>query len=188
MNNSVNDNINLGNVQFQSGHFDEAIVYYGKAIITQPRSCSRLLPSGMCDDYGLKRDDYDAIAYYDKAIELNPDFADAYFKRGCVNAELMNYCLAIPDFDKAIELNPDFADAYFHRGCAKGSLEQIADALADFNTVIHLNPDCVKAYLSRALVKFGLKCTTEAMQDLQTALKPAEQTVADIKRRISKLQ
>ena len=45
-----------------------------------------------------------ALADYDKAIELNPDFADAYFNRGLTHIYLGNNKLGISDLSKAGEL------------------------------------------------------------------------------------
>ena len=66
-----------------------------------------------------ERGDMDgAINYYDKAMELKPDYADAYYYRGRVYYDNNNDDYAIEDFNNAIELNPDYADAYQYRGQA----------------------------------------------------------------------
>ena len=50
--------------------------------------------------------DYEgAIADFNKAIELNPEFALTYNKRGIVKCELEDYEGAISDFNQAIELD-----------------------------------------------------------------------------------
>ena len=48
----------------------------------------------------------EAIGDFDKAIELNPKDAYAYYNRGNAKHDLKQYKEAIADFDKAIELNP----------------------------------------------------------------------------------
>ncbi|HEX5519266.1 MAG TPA: tetratricopeptide repeat protein, partial [Candidatus Nitrosocosmicus sp.] len=58
----------------------------------------------------------EAIACYDKAIELNPDYADAYNNKGISLYYLGSYNEANTCYDKAIELNPDYADAYNNKG------------------------------------------------------------------------
>ena len=54
----------------------------------------------------------EAIADYDKAIELDPKLAPAYMNRGVAKYNLKQYSEAIADYDKAIELDPDYAPAY----------------------------------------------------------------------------
>ena len=54
----------------------------------------------------IKKITKEAIADFDKAIELNPKDARAYYNRGVVKDELKQYKEAIADYDKAIELNP----------------------------------------------------------------------------------
>ena len=49
-----------------------------------------------------------AIADYDRAIELNPDYVEAYNNRGCLlSPSWSDYEGAIANCDRAIELNPD---------------------------------------------------------------------------------
>ena len=60
-----------------------------------------------------------AIADYDTAIRLKPDYADAYNNRGVAKDNLGQYFAAIADYDTAIRLKPDYAKAYVNRGNAK---------------------------------------------------------------------
>ena len=50
------------------------------------------------------------------AINLNPNFTEAYYNRGLAYANLQNYEQALADFSKAVELNPSLAEAYYYRG------------------------------------------------------------------------
>ena len=61
----------------------------------------------------------EAIKEYNQAIELNPNFAEAYNNRGNAKHELRRYEEAIKDYDQAIELNPNFAEAHNNRGLCK---------------------------------------------------------------------
>jgi len=58
------------------------------------------------------------IEYYTKAIELNPEYAEAYCNRGFAYDNKGEYDRAIEDYNKAIELNPEFAEVYNNRGLA----------------------------------------------------------------------
>ncbi|GAA6619633.1 hypothetical protein NUACC26_054470 [Scytonema sp. NUACC26] len=57
-----------------------------------------------------------AIAAYDKAIALKPNFALAWHSKGYVLGELQRYEEAIASYDKAIALKPDDANIWFNRG------------------------------------------------------------------------
>ncbi len=82
----------------------------------------------------------DAIADYDKAIALVPNFALAYTNRGSAYYRKGEYERAIADHSKAIAIDPNHANAYYNRGVAyeqKGDKDQ---AIADFRKVLEINP------------------------------------------------
>ena len=86
-----------------------------------------------------------AIKDYDKAIQLEPDHAEAYNNRGGVaKAELGQDSAAISDYNKAIQLRkPDHAEAYFNRGNAKLDLEQYTAAIKDPITIKRYNSNLI---------------------------------------------
>ena len=92
----------------------------------------------------------DALADYDKAITLKPDYADAYNNRGILRSEMGDQAGALADYDKAIILKSDYADAYCNRGVLNNNMGNRVDALTDYNKAISLKPDYVSAYDNRA--------------------------------------
>ena len=52
-----------------------------------------------------------AIPDYNKAIEINPNFAEAYCSRGDAYDKQNNLTQAIADYTKALEINPNFVKA-----------------------------------------------------------------------------
>ncbi len=54
----------------------------------------------------------EALANYDKAIALKPDFAQAHNNRGTALQDLNRPAEALASYEKAITLKPDFAQAY----------------------------------------------------------------------------
>lgn len=72
--------------------------------------------------------DYDLIlSDYNKVLELEPDFAFAWYNRGNVHNILKDYKVAVNDYTEAIKLEPDFAEAYYNRGLTNiylGNIEQ----------------------------------------------------------------
>jgi tetratricopeptide (TPR) repeat protein len=105
----------------------------------------------------LKKDDYDqAIIFYNKGTNLDPNnFAFnnnrgiAYLKKGDIDR-------AIADFTRVIELQPDDADVYNNRGQVYAEKGDIDCAIADFDRVIELEPDEAAPYLNRGSC-YGIK-------------------------------
>ena len=99
----------------------------------------------------LKKNDFDeAIKLYTKAIELKPDFADAYVNRGVAWLNSDETGKAIANFTEAIKLKPGYAIAYYGRGMARGKTGETEKAIADYTKAIELKPDFAIAYLDLA--------------------------------------
>ena len=60
----------------------------------------------------------EALASYDKAIALKPDYAEAHNNRGNALMDLKRPEEALASYDGAIALKPDFAEAHSNRGNA----------------------------------------------------------------------
>ena len=81
------------------------------------------------------------IEDYTKAIELNPNDANAYNERGVLHYAIDKYPEAIADYTKAIEINPKYVFAYFNRGLIYQDLKKYEEAIADYTKAIELDPD-----------------------------------------------
>ena len=106
-----------------------------------------------------------AIADYDSAIRLNPDYAGAYYNRGLAKGMLGQHFAAIADYDSAIRLKPDDANAYNNRGIVKSNLGQHFAAIADFDSAIRLKPDDADVYYNRGNAKSNLGQHLAAIAD-----------------------
>jgi len=54
-----------------------------------------------------------ALASFDRALKLRPDYAEAISNRGKTLHELKRFEEALASFDRALKLRPDFAEAQF---------------------------------------------------------------------------
>lgn len=99
--------------------------------------------------------DYDpALENLDRAIELDPELALAYFYRGgiYIYTERRGNTSAVSDFDHAIELDPGFAMAWYLRGVTHVKKGEFDKALKDFTRAIELRPDYRAAYSNRGVL------------------------------------
>src|ERR1041384_3873173 len=91
--------------------------------------------------YGQKGDLDRAIADFDRAIQIEPNLADAYNNRGAAYGLKGDVDRAIADFDTAIQLNPRLKGAHYHRGLTYKLKGDQARARADFDKEEQLYPD-----------------------------------------------
>jgi len=82
-----------------------------------------------------------AIADFNEAIRLNPNYAEVYSNRGAVRYQQGKLVSALADFNKAIELDRDYAETYWRRGVALQRFSEPDEALADFRTYLELRPN-----------------------------------------------
>ena len=60
----------------------------------------------------------EAVASYNKVIQIKPDYAEAYNNRGNALKDLWQLDEAVASYSKAIQIRPDFAEACSNRGIA----------------------------------------------------------------------
>jgi len=73
----------------------------------------------------------DAIADYNEAIRLKPDFAFAYNNRGYAKAMLGDYAGGLADCNKSLSLDPDNEEAYRNRSICYAKLGMKKEAAED---------------------------------------------------------
>lgn len=107
----------------------------------------------------------EAIADYNKAIRLNPDYALAYNNRGLVYRKLGKYKKALKDYTKAIEIDPYYAEAYAKRGAVYQFTGQVEKALKEFNKAIEIMPYFAGMYYNRGVAYEQLSKYKQAIKD-----------------------
>ena len=105
-----------------------------------------ILSSGLAAHYAqgqayAKNGQYrEAIRAYTKAIELNPQFAEAYCDMGTAYHNLEQYSEAIAAYKKAITIDSDYAYAYYCIGVTYEATQQFAEALNAYERYVALVP------------------------------------------------
>lgn len=111
-----------------------------------------------------------AIHHYDRAIELAPDYFEAFNNRGNALNDHKRSAEAVASFDQAIKLNPNYAEAWMNRGIALRRLGRLDDALASGSKAIKLNPAIGEAYNNRGNTLAAMGRNAEALADLDKAI------------------
>ncbi len=121
--------------------------------------------------YGKERGELDhALADFNRSIQYQPDFENAYANRGIVYCIKGKFDLAIKDFDKALELKPLYFEALVNRGIAYTQIGQFDKAIKDFTTLMGIKNDDATLYQNRGVAFTQSKRYDEAITDFNTAL------------------
>lgn len=110
------------------------------------------------------------IDFYNRAIELYPEYALAYHNRAIAYGELKENEMALSDYEKAIEFNPEYANSYNNRGTIYKEMNDPEKAIRDYNKAIELNPDLANAYNNRGIIYDQLNQNENAMYDYNKAI------------------
>ncbi len=112
-----------------------------------------------------------ALRLFDRAIQANPDDAEAYYSRGNALYVLQQCPAAVESYDKAILLKPDFAEAHHNRGSVLHMLQQFQAAIESYDKAILLKPDYEEAISNRANTLQSLMLYQAALQNYEKAMR-----------------
>jgi tetratricopeptide (TPR) repeat protein len=112
----------------------------------------------------------EAVEQLQKALELNPSFAEAHYNLGHVLVQKGQMDEAIAQYQKALELNPDYPDAHYNLGNVLVEKGQVDEAIAQYQKALQLNPNFVRAYNNLGFALFTKGQPDEAIAQYQKAL------------------
>jgi len=113
----------------------------------------------------------DAIVLYKKAIDMKPDFAEAWFNLGNVFGKTKQFNEAMNCLNNAIRYKSDYVEALSSRGIAYASMGKTDQAISDLTSAIRGNPEYAIAYFNRGIVFLNAGKKDLACSDLQKAIK-----------------
>jgi Tfp pilus assembly protein PilF len=162
----------LGGLAYQTGRPEAAIELIGRAIESNNYDPSYHCSRGLVLQ-SLDRLD-EAVANYDHALLLNPDYALALINRGLALETLERCAEAVESYDRALAIEPDFALAWLNRGITLQELGGLAEALESYDRVLALRPDHAEALLNRASILQELDRFAEATASYDRAVLPED--------------
>ena len=120
------------------------------------------------------------IQYFDKALKLNPKFAEAHNNRGnflrdqgCLNESILS-------FNQAISIKPNYPDALYNKGNSLRDQEKLLDALNSYEQALQYNPDLFKARSEKLETK-QVMCDWSGFHQLETEFRKFDATPQSVK-------
>jgi tetratricopeptide (TPR) repeat protein len=163
--------INVGfsqNKDFLLGDNPEKKIAYYDSIIRIRPFAGEYMNRGYINFLAKKYDD--AMSDYDKAISLDKNNFDYFFRRAELKRTLKDYRGAIIDYSKVIDLNNKNFTSYYYRGLIKKELADVTGSFSDFSKAIEIDPKNTLSYLKRGSINMEMNKFHEAIKDFNKAL------------------
>ena len=158
----------MGVIAAQQQDFSRAVDLISRAIDVYPADPSMHFNlANALKDTGRV---HEALASYDKAIALKPDYAEAYSNRGNTLKAMGNLSESIASYDKAVKLRPNYADAYYNRGNALQDINELHAAVKSYEMAIKFRPNYAEAYSNRGNALRKLDLLDAAAESYKKAL------------------
>lgn len=108
----------------------------------------------------------EGIKLYDRALELRPDFNEAWYRRGDALAGLQRYEEAIASYEKALNLKSDDYRAWLGKGNVFTEWKRYQEALNFYNQALRFKPNDSEILRKCELAKSELQKLESYAQDL----------------------
>lgn len=163
------NHLRRGNANFHKSDFIRAAkeyqLAYSHAVKTNKNELIAITLYELGASVGMQHKHKDSIEYFDKAIRINPNYADAWSNKGAALAGLGEYEDAFECYKKAIKINPNHANAWHNKGMAFKDIGKYEEALKCYDKAVKINPNYTEAlrnigHIHRRRHKFekALKC------------------------------
>jgi tetratricopeptide (TPR) repeat protein len=98
-----------------------------------------------------------ALEWFQKAIDLDPEYIEALDMCGVLYSALGNP-LAVAYFNSLVELQPQNRITLYNRGMFHLGMEDWNRALEDFTTCTQLDPDDLESWFNLGYIHLQLQC------------------------------
>ncbi|MGB3510133.1 MAG: tetratricopeptide repeat protein [Microcoleaceae cyanobacterium] len=113
----------------------------------------------------------EALAAYDRAIQLRSDFADAWIGKGEALYRLRSYQEALNSLEMAIKYDSEREIAWGLKGSILLEMENYDKALSAYNRAIKINPNDAQLWILKAKTLVALREVEKAREAAQQAWK-----------------
>jgi tetratricopeptide (TPR) repeat protein len=112
----------------------------------------------------------EAIAHYQKVLEVKPDYAQAHYDLALALRQKGRVDEAIAQYQYALQINPGYAEA--HNNLAEALLQKgrVDEAITQYQKILQIKPDSANAHFNLAIALRQKGRVDEAIAQYQQAL------------------
>ena len=115
----------------------------------------------------------ESLAYFDGAIALAPNVAEAHYNRGRALQDLQRYPQALQSYERATEIRAAYPQAHLAKGTVLSGMGRWSEALRSLDRAVELEPTLAGAHVKRAAALAELGRTGEALTAYERAIELA---------------
>ena len=113
----------------------------------------------------------EAIADFNRSIEIAPEYPDAYLNRGIAYEGQRQWEQAIADYNYVLSLTPQDPVALNNRGNAKAGQQKWQEALDDYQQAAEIAPTFPMARGNASLIQYQLGDRSEAIRNMRNLVR-----------------
>jgi len=112
-----------------------------------------------------------SLAELDRAVQIYPDYFQAFTEKGVVHIQAGRPQNALEDFAQALHISPSYAPALSGTGYSFLSLGKYEEAIGSLEKAIYLDPGKAKSFLFLGIANLAVKRWQKAQEVLEQSLK-----------------
>ena len=169
-----------GSVKVEQSEIDNLVNLYSAGKLSEALSMGTALINRQPDNYIVHNilgaintaldNNKRALAHYDKAIQINPNFAGLHLNKGVSLRKMNHYEWALASYNKALELDPNLVEAHSNMGHTLNILGRREEALASLVKAIKIKPSSSGSYNNLGDVLYNLDRFEDASLNFKKAL------------------
>lgn len=111
-----------------------------------------------------------AIAEYEVAIHLNPNYAEAHFGRGVILSVMGKHQESLEEFMTSLSIKNDYAEPYNGIGLTYLKMNKVEESIEAFKTAIKLKPHFAEAHSNLGVAYSKIDLFDDAIKEYQKAI------------------
>ena len=149
--------------------YRSALSLWGDTVRKRPANARAINDLGNALDNAGRTSE--ALANYDKARQVKPDYAMAYYNKAELLLRMGETVAALEAFDQALRIAPDYFKALRGKGDALVKAGRSDAAIALYREALALQPDDAEAARSLGIALLGAGRVSEAIEPFEVALR-----------------
>ena len=112
----------------------------------------------------------EALAAFEKAVELNPNLEEAWYNKGNILVRMSRNTDALNAYEKLVKMHPEKSEVWYNRGNVLVKLKRYSEALESYDRALEIQPNDDEAWHNRGVLLRKFKRYGEALASYERAL------------------